>query len=336
MKLKRNEFDPLRLPVKGRTGGRGDGQTDPRKPIDPDDIEPGDDDDDDDDDGGNDDGEDKDVDVEVKTVGKGGSSSGNPEDINVTVDAGGMLTPDESKALQEQLGVPVELPGAGDDEKMTQEARRHVDKLSQGGEPGSGKGGLRRAVMKLTEPIVDWKSVLKRFIGKAMSSTEPVLGSRRHLYKGDYFYGEKNKYEAMDNAVVAVDTSGSMTPKAIEMILSEIKGIIKVKKIKKTTVVYFDHGIQGIDEVGEKSAFDMRKIGGGGGTSFMEPLQYMTEQYKKGKMNLAVFMTDGYADLRLPTPKYSKIFVWVILDNPEFKAPFGQLVVHISQKQMRD
>jgi hypothetical protein len=332
MKLERNEFDPLRLPMKGKSGS-GNGPKpppDPRKPIDPDDIEPGDD-DDDDNDNGSDDGDNKgDVEVKVKTPGKGGSG----EDVNISTDPGGMLTPDESKALQEQLNVPVELPGDGDDEKMMQESRRHVDKLSQGGEPGSGKGGLRRAIIRLTEPIVDWKSVLKRFIGKAMSTTEPYLGSRRHLYKGDYFYGEKRKYEAMDTAVVAVDTSGSMTPEAIELVLSEVRGIIKTKKIKKTQVVYFDDGIQGVDEVGEKSIFDMKKIGGGGGTSFMEPLQYMTEAFKKGKMNLAVFMTDGYANLNLPTPKYAKIFVWVILDNPEFKAPFGSLVVHISKKQM--
>jgi len=190
--------------------------------------------------------------------------------------------------------------------------------------------------MRLTEPIVDWKSALRRFIGKAMSSTEQYLGSRRHLYKNDYFYAEKRKYEALENAVVAVDTSGSMTPEAIEIILSEVRGIIKAKKVAKTQVVYFDHGIQDIDHVGAKSIFDYSKAKGGGGTSFIEPLQYMEEQYKKNKMNIAVFMTDGYADLNLPIPKWQNIFVWVILDNPEFKAPFGKLVVHISRSQMKN
>jgi len=247
---------------------------------------------------------------------------------------GGMLTSEESAKLQEQLGVPVELPGEGDDEKYAQEARRHMDKLSNEAQ-GSGKGMLRRAIARLTEPQVDWKSVLKRFIGKAMSSSEQYLGSRRHLYKDDYFYGEKNKYEALENAVVAVDTSGSMSVEAIELILSEVKGIITAKKIKNTTIIYFDDGIQDTDTIkGTKKVFDLRKAKGGGGTSFKEPLQLMEEYYKKGKMQLAVFMTDGYADLKLPTPKYKDIFVWVILDNPTFKPPFGKLMVNISQKQM--
>jgi len=260
------------------------------------------------------------IDAEAKTI--------------VSVDAGGMVTPEESAKLQEQLGVPVELPGEGDDEKYAQEARRHIDKLSSG-DQGSGKGMLRRAVARLTEPQVDWKSVLKRFIGKAMSSSEQYLGSRRHLYKGDYFYGEKNKYEALENAVVAVDTSGSMSVEAIELILSEVKGIITAKKIKNTTIIYFDDGIQDTDTIkGTKKVFDLRKAKGGGGTSFAEPLQLMEEYYKKGKMQMAVFMTDGYANLNLPTPKYKDIFVWVILDNPTFRPPFGKLVVNISQKQM--
>ena len=270
--------------------------------------------------------------------GQGGSGSKKIESEVKTIvspGAGGMLTPEESAKLQEQLGVPVQLPGEGDDEKYAQEARRHMDKLSSG-EAGSGKGSLRRAVARLTEPQVDWKSVLKRFIGKAMSSSEQYLGSRRHLYKGDYFYGEKNKYESLENAVVAVDTSGSMSVEAIELILSEVKGIITAKKIKNTTIVYFDDGIQDTDTIkGTKKVFDMRKAKGGGGTSFLEPLQYMEAEYKKGKMQLGVFMTDGYANLNLPIPKFKKEFVWVILDNPLFVPPFGNLVVHISQKQMK-
>jgi predicted metal-dependent peptidase len=256
----------------------------------------------------------------------------------ISVTPGSMISPEESEALQRQIGVPIELPGEGEDEKMSKEAARHVDKLTsnRGGIGGRGDGLLRRAIAKLNNPQIDWKSALKRFIGKALSSTEQYLGSRRHLYKGDYFYGEKNKYESLENAVVAVDTSGSMSVEAIELILSEVKGIITAKKIKNTTIVYFDDGIQDTDTIkGTKKVFDMRKAKGGGGTSFVEPLRYMEEQYKKGKMQLGVFMTDGYANLNLSIPKFKKEFVWVILDNPLFVPPFGNLVVHISQKQMK-
>ena len=330
MKLKREEFNVLIPPMKS-----GRGEPDPKKPkvrgVQPIDIlEP-----DDEDDGGDSGDDTQDiggVSVKIRKIGANGDIEG---EAGTDSTPGSMMSPEDSRKLQESLGVPVELPEEGDDVKYAEEARRHIDKLTSG-DAGSGKGSIRRAVMRLTEPIVDWKSALRRFIGKAMSSTEPFLGSRRHLYKEDYFYAEKRKYDALDTAVVAVDTSGSMSPKAIELILGEVRGIIKAKKIKQTQVVYFDDGLQAIDTVNEKSIFDLRKAKGGGGTSFLEPLQYMEEQYKKNKMSLAVFMTDGYANLNLPTPKWQKIFVWVILDNPSFRAPFGTMVIHISRSQMQE
>lgn len=328
MKLKREQFNVLIPPCKVSKGG------DPGrviKGVEPIDIIPGGD----DDSSNNEHGNNTDTggfSVSVQKVNENGIIGKTSLDEDRP---GGLLTPDQSRQLQEHLGVPVELPQPGDDEKYAQEARSHMDKLSSG-DQGSGKGSLRRAVMRLTEPIVDWKSALRRFIGKAMSSSEQYLGSRRHLYKNDYFYAERRKFDALESAVVAVDTSGSMSQKAIEMILSEVKGIIKVKKIKKTQVVYFDDGIQDIDLVGTRANFDFSKAKGGGGTSFLEPLQYMEEQYKKNKMSLAVFMTDGWANLNLPTPAWKNIFVWVILDNPGFKAPFGNLVIHISRSQMQE
>jgi len=325
MLLKRNEFNVLIPPC--RTGGGSGGVK--ATGVEPIDVLDGDS------AGGDDSVQDGNYDVTVKSISGDGTMQADIKAGGLESAPGSMISNEESKKLQEHLGVPVDLPQPGDDEKYAQEARSHIDKLTSG-DHGSGKGSLRRSVLRLTEPIVDWKSALRRFIGKAMSSTELYLGSRRHLYNGDYFYGEKRKYDALESAVVAVDTSGSMSPKAIELILSETRGIIKAKKIRKTQVVYFDHGIQDIDVVGTSSIFDIEKAKGGGGTSFIEPLQYMNEQYSKGKMSLAVFMTDGYADLNLPTPPWHKIFVWVILDNPGFQAPFGSLVVHISRSQMQD
>lgn len=332
MKLKRDQFDVLFNNPPGSGGGGGEGQA-PKGvlPLNPTGGEGKSDDDKNGQNGQSSPGEPEDG------SSSSGSGSGGGEKPSVKIVPGGgigaTLTQEESKALQESLGMPVELPTEADGAKMVEDARRHSDKLSQGGQ-GSGKGSLARAIGRLAQPIVDWKSALKRFIGKAMSSSELYLGSRRHLYKGDYFYGEKHKFDALSDAIVAVDTSGSMTKEAITMILSETAGIIKAKKVKKTTVVYFDDGIQNIDVVGEKPRFDFSKASGGGGTSFLEPLQYMEQEFKKGKMSLAVFMTDGHANLNLPIPKWKNIFVWVILDNPTFKAPFGNLVVHISKKQM--
>lgn len=252
---------------------------------------------------------------------------------------GATLTPEESAKLQEELGVPVEVPTEGDADKIKEDAKRAIAKTSSDSgskQAGTGKGLLRRAIARLTQPQIDWKAALRKFIGKAMSTSEMYMGSRRHLHTGDYLYGEKWKFDALQNAVVAVDTSGSMGPEQIEMILSEISGIIKAKKVKTTEVVYFDGDVQSVDTISNTNAiFDLDKVQGGGGTNFKPPLRYMEDKFRKGKLDLAVFCTDGYnSDNPLPIPKFKNIFVWVILDNPEFKPPFGTLTCHISRKDV--
>jgi predicted metal-dependent peptidase len=243
------------------------------------------------------------------------------------------MTPEQSRKLQEELDIPIEVPTDADANKIKDIAKQKIQDASK--QIGKGKGNWIRAIAAHLLPKIDWKKALKDFIGKALSGSEDVLPSRRHVGRGEYITGERPKYDAIQNAVMAVDTSGSMGEEEISIILAEIAGIIAAKKVKKTRIVYFDDGLQGVDDVGNPPKFDLNKASGGGGTSFMEPLRFMNEEFKKGKMDLAVFCTDGFADLNLPRPKYVDKFVWVILDNPAFQAPWGKMVVFISTKDVK-
>jgi hypothetical protein len=263
----------------------------------------------------------------VEKVLKGKQVSGNT--------MGETLTPEQSAELQKALDIPVELPDAGETEKMKDKLIKKLGEAAKDMQPGKGKGYWIRAISQHLLPKVDWKKQLQKFIGKALSGYEDVLPSRRHVGRGEYITGEKPKYEAIQNAVMAVDTSGSMGDEELNVILTEIASIIRTKKVKNTEIVYFDDGLQGIDKVGNPPKFDLDKAGGGGGTSFLEPLQYMNDQFKKGKLELAIFCTDGFANLDLPKPKYVKQFVWVILDNPTFQAPWGEMVVYISVRDVK-
>ena len=71
-----------------------------------------------------------------------------------------------------------------------------------------------------------------------------------------------------------------------------------------------------------------------GGTEFLPPLQAMESYYKKGRLELGVFMTDGFADIDLPKPKFVSDFIWVILNNPGYNPPWGTKVVHINSSDL--
>jgi hypothetical protein len=252
---------------------------------------------------------------------------------------GGIIDEETSRKIQEELGVPVETGTASDGEKLLDIANRNSNLLSSGDpstkRSGRGQGLMRRMIAELTKPKVNWKAQLKSFIGKAMSNAEMYIGSRRHIHSGEYLTGEKNKYDAIEKAVIAVDTSGSMGQTELTIILTEIHSIITTKKIKKTDIVYFDDGIQNVDTVSNPPKFNFNKATGGGGTDFEAPIAYMDKEFKQGKLDIAIFCTDGYANLRLGIPKCVKSFIWVILDNPEFKAPWGQMVIHISKNDIK-
>lgn len=252
---------------------------------------------------------------------------------------GGMITDDEfSKKLQKAAGIKTPtLPTEKDLSKFPEEARRNLDKLSSHG-VGGGPGNMRRAIERLTAPIVNWRAQLKKFIGTALSDVQEYLGNRMYLHRDELIYDERNIYEGMNKAIFCVDTSGSMSPQAIEILLSEIIGVMKAKKVKKGMVVYFDDVLQGYDELGSRknNVESFRNTTGGGGTSFDPPLYYMEEQFKKHKADVFFMMTDGYADTVMTRTPMNDKLIWVIVDNPSYVPPVGKMVIHISDKQIKE
>lgn len=266
-----------------------------------------------------------------------GSDSGGDEDLNQQArnnGIGGMIDQELSHEKQKELGVPVELPSDKDGQKLLEEASRNKGKLKGGKIAGKGKGLLQRAIESFEKPQVNWKNELSRIIGKMIGGSEEYFGKRRHVHKGDYFYGERDVEKSLKTAVMPVDLSGSIGEDELKAMLTEVVEVIRVKKLRKTDVVYFDDGISGIDTVSKPPKFDWTKAKGGGGTSFVEPMEYLAKQWKSKKMELSIFMTDGHADLTNfdQDPPFKKRFIWLIIDNPDFVAPFGK-VIHISTKK---
>lgn len=249
---------------------------------------------------------------------------------------GGMIDAELSVQKQKELGVPVETPSDKDGEKLMEEAVRNKKQLKGGKNSGSGKGLLERAIDSFAKPQVNWKNELSRIIGKMVGGSEEYFGKRRHIHKGDYFYGDRDVEKSLKKAVMPVDVSGSIGDEKLKVMLSEVVEIIRVKKLRKTDVVYFDDGISGVDTVGRPPQFDWSKSKGGGGTDFSQPMEYLEKQWKGKKMELAVFITDGFASLQNfdQDPPFKKRFIWLIIDNPSFTAPFGK-VIHITTKKKK-
>lgn len=267
--------------------------------------------------------------VDLSKIGQGG--------------VGGVISPEDSKKMQGDLGVPYE--GAPSREEILERARnlepelqKHKTPKGSWGDSNNGKGRLLpNVIANLVRPVIDWKNLLKRYIGTILSKkTAPSLPKRRFVSGGLYLGTQKPLERDLKKAIIAVDTSMSMGDDEILTMINEIKGLAESNRIKQFEVVYFDTRIEGIEKLSKEKAMKYKPSStpGGGGTDFREAIAYMDKAFKEGDMSLAVFMTDGWADLNLPVPRCVDKFIWVILDNRSWKAPWGNKCVYIeTQKQ---
>jgi predicted metal-dependent peptidase len=329
--------------IKPSKSGEGPGPL-PPQPT-PENIEPWDSDDDDGDDDGEGEGEGKSR--------EGGKKPGTPGDYTVDTDGfgepiastpGGLITKKESKEIQEDLGVEEILPAMSKEElrnkirqSMNQEGAFGKAQEGSRGGGGQGVGGFRAALAEIVRGKVNWKRLLRKFIGSRQSGSRSVIGNRRWLHSGAYLPTRQDKKKDIGSVVCAVDVSASMSDIDIAIILTEIKSLVKARGIDHTVIIYFHSHIEKIVELKSKEAVKRYRMESvkQGGTSFKEPLAAMERYKKDGKLELGIFLTDGEPNSwDFPKPTYLKDFIWVIINNSAMTPPWGNQVIHITSEDV--
>jgi len=113
--------------------------------------------------------------------------------------------------------------------------------------------------------------------------------------------------------VIAIDVSGSIREKELNDFLSEIIGIAKIFQ-ERITMRLLTHEIEINNDYiihnGNIEKIKKLKIEGGGGTSHIQPFDFIAENVRDCKC--CIFLTDGYSDIeQIDFNKYSfdKLFV---------------------------
>lgn len=209
-------------------------------------------------------------------------------------------------------------------------AQTHLNPRSKSA--GAGKGAIYQRIMELSEPKVNWRQELRRFIGRLASSSSFKLPNRRHVSAGQYRYGLEDTDNALDNAVVAMDVSGSIAA-AFPELAAEVVGIVKAKKIKTVSVLPFANTVVDPFQVKgfkKPTPDDFAKVRTGGGTEAIPDVIEWIDKNLKGNVDFVVIMTDGYLTNALPpAPKnWGKKTLWLVFDNPGFDVPseWGRII----------
>jgi len=280
--------------------------------------------------------------------GEGGDYSVDTEGFGEPISStpGGIMTREQSRQIQKDLGVQEKLPTMTKDQ-IKDKIRRALQeegsfgkesKGSRGLGGGTGIDGYRAAIAEVARGKVNWKRLLRKFIGSKKSGSRSVIGNRRWLHSGAYLPTRQEKKKDVGSVVCSVDVSGSMSDVDILIILTEIKNLVKARDIDNTIIIYFHSQIERIVELKSKEAVAKYKMPPvqKGGTSFLEPLSAMERYYKDGKLELGIFLTDGEPNTwdNISKPTYIKDFIWVILNNPAMTPPWGNQVVYINSDDL--
>lgn len=191
---------------------------------------------------------------------------------------------------------------------------------------GKGMGNTLAFFDKYYKTKHDWKGELRNIIGKALSSVKIYTkwGKAKPLAVFDEIKKKHVAGELDPDAVIyCVDTSGSVSDKLLERMVSECYTISAKKGFTQATYVMFDDGITQIEHIKGKT-MPKFKLKGRGGTNFKNLFTGLDKEFGglKHKCPLVMIFTDGYCS---PVPKrlpWMENLIWVAYDNKTFGQQF--------------
>lgn len=177
---------------------------------------------------------------------------------------------------------------------------------------------IKRYFEELHQPKVNWKVVLQRFLAQFCQDNYSWSRPNKRLLP---HYLPKLRSQQIGRIDFAIDTSGSISAKQFTQFISELHSVLRMLKPKEIGVYQFDHALQGEHIV--KKANDILTLDflGGGGT---RP-QCALDAFAKNKAQGLIVLTDGRFNNSLLTAPKNPV-IWVVYNNPQFKAPFGTAV----------
>lgn len=171
--------------------------------------------------------------------------------------------------------------------------------------------GLERMIGDLHKEQIDWKSLLQKYIMNMIPYDYTYAKPhKKSVSVGEYM--PDNLKEKID-VCVCIDVSGSVGQKELNDFLSEIIGMarafqerINMRLLTHETEIKNDYEITN----GSIEKIKGLKIEGGGGTSHIQPFNFIRDNVRDCKA--VIFLTDGYSDLdeiEFNDYPFEKIFV---------------------------
>ena len=141
---------------------------------------------------------------------------------------------------------------------------------------GKAPGGIEEAVRGAHTSILDWRSLLRRFMTDAARSDYSwSVPNRRFIDSGLYLPSIRS--EGMDAIAVIVDTSGSVDTEALTAFWSEVREAAHEIKPERVVVLQVDAAVQDAAEYAPDDLPGEITVKGRGGTDFRPGFEWLDE-----------------------------------------------------------
>jgi predicted metal-dependent peptidase len=194
--------------------------------------------------------------------------------------------------------------------------------------PGKTSGDHSSEIEKSGTQEIDWRAFLSRFMtGLRRDDYRMFPANKKHIWRGIYLpsFGSPGP----DHIVVAIDTSGSMDPKLLGKVLTEIDAARQIADCK-LTIIQCDASIKYVEtlEAWELTNmnFDRMKMRGRGGTSLVPPFDWISNHIEEGNPvpDALIYMTDGFGTSPSNPPMFPCL--WVVPEGGAADFGFGNIV----------
>lgn len=208
-------------------------------------------------------------------------------------------------------------------QKIREEIRENL--LSSAQNAGKLPAGVDRMINELTSPKISWKDELRMDVQSTINFDYSFYRpSRKGMQQGFVLPGMK-KDEALD-ICIAIDTSGSIDQKTLNVFFSEIQGIMEQYNDYTIRIWSFDSEVHKEEVFRSDEGSDITTYvpAGGGGTSFEANWDYM----KKNDIIPKVFImfTDMCPNAGWGDESYCENVIFVGYNSNRRIAPFGKTI----------
>lgn len=196
---------------------------------------------------------------------------------------------------------------------------------------GSAPGALKSVLQKIFYKGSDWKKELKRVIGRSLNPYDKrsAYANKNTLVSQDRIARtDKDKFDNIDFIMCCIDSSGSVTDKELQYILSEIYAMALQIKPITLVVVQCDTRIQDVKIYNDirslKRDVIHAEVKGRGGTDFKDCWDFLKTDPRVKRKNCEVFIifTDGECPQYPRDRRAMQNLCWCIFDNPGFETAY--------------